>query len=59
MPGQLRIRVRYKGYATQWLDYLLVSKDEMKGILKGTRWSVRKFVDSRGPGFIAVIQKGE
>lgn len=38
MSGQLRLRVRYKKYVTPWLDYLLVSKEEMKklwGILGG------------------------
>jgi len=34
MSGQLRIRVRYKKYATKWFDYLIVSKDEMKEILR-------------------------
>jgi SAM-dependent methyltransferase len=38
LTGQLRIRVRYRQYATDWFDYLLVSKDEMKTLLKGTGW---------------------
>ena len=57
MSGQVRIRVRYRKCATPWLDYLLVSKDEMTELLKDAGWSVWKFLDSNGPGYIAVIRK--
>ena len=57
MPGQTRLRVRYKKYATAWFDYLLVSKDEMHGILHDTGWRVNRFIDSDGPLYIAVIEK--
>ncbi len=36
MSGQIRLRVRYKQYATPWFDYLFVSKSEMEDILDGT-----------------------
>jgi SAM-dependent methyltransferase len=29
LPGQARIRVRYKKYATPWFDHLMVSADEL------------------------------
>ena len=32
MAGQIRLRVRYKKYATPWFDYLMVSKEEMENI---------------------------
>jgi SAM-dependent methyltransferase len=57
MPGQLRIRVRFEKYATKWFDYLLVSKEEMKRILKGTGWKVKQFLDSEGSQYIAIIEK--
>lgn len=57
MPGQLRIRIRFKKYIGDWSDYLLVSKDQMKDILKGTGWKVRKFIDSDKSIYIAVIEK--
>lgn len=59
MPGQLRIRVRFKTYIGEWFDYLLVSKDEMKKILKGTGWKIEKFIDSGKSIYIAVISKLE
>ena len=58
MAGQLRIRVRYREYATPWFDYLLVSKLEMRDILKGTGWRLKRTLDSsRSPAYIAVIEK--
>jgi len=57
MPGQARLRIRYKKHATPWFDYLLVSKDEMKNILKGTGWQVKRFIDTEGPVYTAIIEK--
>jgi len=58
MSGQARIRIRYKKHVTPWFDYLLVSKDEMHHILKGTGWRVSRFVDSRDSAYVAIIEKG-
>jgi SAM-dependent methyltransferase len=57
MSGQLRIRIRYKEYSTRWFDYLIVSKEEMHGILKDTGWRVREFIDSGNSSYLAVIEK--
>ena len=40
LGGQIRLRVRYKAYATPWVDYLMVSLDEMREIVTGTGWEV-------------------
>jgi hypothetical protein len=57
MGGQVRLRVRYKKYATPWFDYLMVSKKEMADILDGTSWEIKRFIDSRGPVYITIIDK--
>jgi len=57
MPGQLRIRIRFEKYVTDWFDYLIVSKNEMKQILEGTDWKIKKFIDSDSAQYIAIIQK--
>jgi len=57
MSGQIRLRVRYKRYCTPWFDYLMVSPQEMKVILAGTGWRVRRFLKSGGPVYVAVIEK--
>lgn len=57
MPGQIRMRVRYKNYKGRWYDYLLVSKQEMENIVGGTGWKIEHFLDStNAPGvYIAII----
>ncbi len=57
MSGQVRLRVRYKKYATPWFDYLLVSKHEMKEIMSGTGWQVKRFFDSKQAWYAAIIEK--
>ena len=59
MSGQIRLRCRYKTLATPWFDYLMVSKDEMDGILSGTGWTIRRHFDSDGPrpNYIAIIER--
>lgn len=57
MGGQVQIRIRFEKYATRWFDYLIVSKDEMKEVLEGTGWKVKKFIDSDSPNYVAVIEK--
>jgi cyclopropane fatty-acyl-phospholipid synthase-like methyltransferase len=59
MGGQLRFRLLFKKCVGEWFDYLLVSKDEMKEILKSTGWKAGKFIDSSGPSYIAVIRKNQ
>ncbi len=57
MPGQIRLRLRFKKDIGDWFDYLIVSKKEMKEILKNTGWKVKKFINSDNSCYIAIIQK--
>jgi len=57
MGGQVRIRARYKTLCTPWFDYLLVSKEEMEGLLQGTGWRLEATFESEGPVYTAVIGK--
>jgi len=57
MPGQLRIRARYKKYSTPWFDYLMVSKTEMEKIVDGTGWRISQLVDSDSSCYIAIIDR--
>ncbi len=57
MSGQLRGRVRFEKYISKWFDWLMVSKKEMKKILKGTGWKIKKFIDSKDSQYIAIIEK--
>ncbi len=57
MAGQMRFRVRYRTAATPWFDYLMVSKWEMKQIVDGTGWRIRRFIGPAGESYIAIIEK--
>ncbi|MFO7791511.1 MAG: methyltransferase domain-containing protein [Candidatus Saliniplasma sp.] len=57
MPGQLRIRSRYKKYATPWFDYLIVSKEEMEKVLDNTNWKIERLITRDSKYYIAIIKK--
>jgi SAM-dependent methyltransferase len=57
MSGEARIRVRYKKYVTPWIDFLMVSQEEMEALLEGTNWEVRDFIDGEQGLYVAVIEK--
>jgi SAM-dependent methyltransferase len=57
MAGQIRIRVRFRECIGAWFDYLLVSRREMRAIVRGTGWKVRELLDTNGPFYIAVLVK--
>jgi SAM-dependent methyltransferase len=57
MPGQLRLRVRYRNLVGPWFDYLIVSPDEMAAILEGTEWRIRRLLQESGSGYyVAVLE---
>ena len=55
MPGQLRLRVRYRDLIGPWFDYLIVSPDEMGTILEGTEWRIRRLLEQSGSGYYVAI----
>jgi hypothetical protein len=57
IAGQARIRIRFGKYASRWFDYLLVSKEEMKEILRETGWRIKDFIESDSANYIALIEK--
>ena len=54
MSGQLRLRVRYRDYASSWFDYLIVSPDELAALLEGTGWRVSRVIQGE-PLYVAVL----
>lgn len=56
-PGELKLRLRYDGYYTDWFDYLFVSQKEMKEIVNGTGWLVKSFFSARRAPFYAAVLK--
>jgi SAM-dependent methyltransferase len=58
MPGQLRIRVRYRRLRTPWFDYLLVSPAELTELVAGTGWHVDRIFEGDASVYVAVLEKG-
>jgi SAM-dependent methyltransferase len=57
MSGQIRLRIRYKNVKGPWMDYLLVSREEMRSLVKGTGWKISRFISDTGPGYTAILAK--
>ena len=57
MSGQYRHRDRYRNLKGPWYDWLFVSRDEMREIVAGTGWVVRKFIEPEGAKYVGVIEK--
>lgn len=57
MPGEIRLRVRYRELIGDWFDYLMVSQPEMQEIVDGTGWRVAEFIGGAGGQFVGIIEK--
>lgn len=55
MPGQGKIRVRYKKYVGPWTDYLFMSPDELRRVIKGTPWRLTEIIDGPAGQYVAVL----
>ena len=56
MPGQLRVRVRYRHLVTPWFDWLQVSPEELRELLDGTGWALTRTIGD-GPSYVAIIDR--
>jgi SAM-dependent methyltransferase len=58
MPGELRLRVRYRELATSWFRYLIVSPEEMRALVDGTGWTLRRLIEDEGSSYyVGVLEK--
>jgi SAM-dependent methyltransferase len=56
LPGQIRIRIRFRNIVGPWFDYPMVSPAEMRGILDGTGWQLAQTIESDDT-YVAVLEK--
>lgn len=47
--GQIRIRVRYRTFATPWFDYLFLSVDEVEAMARTAGWTLVDVLRDEGP----------
>jgi SAM-dependent methyltransferase len=58
MPGQIRIRTVYRNSVGPWSDWLFVSRNEMRQLVRGTGWKVRTICgELPNEPFVAVLEK--
>jgi hypothetical protein len=57
MPGQLRIRIRFRRHVGPWFDYLLVSKEELHTLIRDTGWHVGRFFDGKSGSYAVLLSK--
>jgi SAM-dependent methyltransferase len=57
LPGALRIRVRYKTYATDWFDYLLAAPEEMAEVVADTDWTLADTVVGEEGNYVGVLER--
>lgn len=57
MSGQIRMRVRYGATVGEWFDYLFVSPEEMREIVRDTDWQIKELLNAEEANYVAVIQK--
>lgn len=56
MPGQLRVRIRYRDMSTPWFDWLQVSRPELVDLLDGTGWHLSRTL-GEGPSYVAIVDR--
>jgi SAM-dependent methyltransferase len=59
MPGQVRLRIRHRQWATPWFTYLLVSPEEMDDLARAGGWRVHRLLQDGNPYYVGVLVKKE
>jgi len=55
MPGHLRLRIRDRGLATDWFDYLFLTPDELAGIVVGSPWRLVDVISDGASSYLAEL----
>ena len=58
MPGQVRMRIRYRTDVSPWFSWLFVSRREMGTLLRGTGWHQSRILGGApAEPYVAVLEK--
>jgi SAM-dependent methyltransferase len=58
LPGQIRIRIRFRDLVGPWMDYPMVSPNELNAIVAPTRWRVAQVLESEDT-YVAILAKSK
>lgn len=56
LPGQIRLRIRFRDVVGPWMDYPMVSPEQLRELVAGTGWEVAELLDSEDT-YVAVLEK--
>jgi len=59
LPGQVRLRARYRALVDPWTDWLFLSKAELEELAAAAGWRVARYVDAPGARYVAVLEKAD
>jgi len=57
LGGQTKIRIRFEKTVTKWIEFLMVSKQEMEQLINATGWKISRFINSKNAGYVAIIER--
>ncbi len=57
MPGQVRIRIRYKNFITPYFDYLFLSREELTHLLEDSGWFIKQHIDGLNGTYTVILEK--
>lgn len=58
LPGAIRLRVRYKRYATPWYDYLFAGPETMRELVAPTEWRVSETIERENTlNYVGILGK--
>jgi SAM-dependent methyltransferase len=57
LPGQVTIRLRYRGSATPWFELLNLSGRELEDLAAEAGWQLAHLVEGEPPEYYAVLEK--
>jgi SAM-dependent methyltransferase len=55
LPGQLRLRLRYRDLSTDWFDYLVCSTEELAQLVAGGPWRLTDLDETDAPIYLATL----
>jgi len=57
-PGHTRLRIRYQDATGPWINWLFVSRAELRGIVRGTGWRLVRIVgDQLSEPYVAILAR--
>ena len=57
MAGEMRLRIRYKRYVTPWIDYFMLSPEELEDFLAENGWRIEYLNEGDDGLYLAIMEK--